>query len=33
MWYMNLIITYYYVVVLKESGLDPIAGPIYLGTK
>ncbi|MCP4054482.1 MAG: T9SS type B sorting domain-containing protein, partial [Mesoflavibacter sp.] len=25
--------TYYYVVVLKESGLDPIAGPIYLGTK
>ncbi|WP_304143016.1 gliding motility-associated C-terminal domain-containing protein [Mesoflavibacter zeaxanthinifaciens] len=25
--------TYYYVVVLKESGLDPIAGPIYLGSK
>ncbi|MDA0176489.1 gliding motility-associated C-terminal domain-containing protein [Mesoflavibacter profundi] len=25
--------TYYYVVVLKNSGLKPIAGPIYLGTK
>ncbi|HIC31523.1 MAG TPA: gliding motility-associated C-terminal domain-containing protein, partial [Flavobacteriaceae bacterium] len=25
--------TYYYVVVIKESGIDPIAGPIYLGTK
>jgi len=25
--------TYYYVVVLKNSGLKPFSGPIYLGTK
>ncbi|WP_044398404.1 gliding motility-associated C-terminal domain-containing protein [Lacinutrix sp. Hel_I_90] len=25
--------TYYYVIVLKDSGLDPMTGPLYLGTK
>ncbi|WP_274475538.1 HYR-like domain-containing protein [Mangrovimonas aestuarii] len=25
--------TYYYVVKLKDSGLDPFSGPIYVGTK
>ncbi len=25
--------TYYYIVTLKNSGLNPITGPIYLGTK
>ncbi|WP_198520111.1 gliding motility-associated C-terminal domain-containing protein [Lacinutrix sp. Bg11-31] len=25
--------TYYYVIILRESGLDPITGPLYLGTK
>ena len=25
--------TYYYIIVLKDSGLDPITGPLYLGTK
>ena len=25
--------TYYYIVVVKDSGLEPFAGPIYVGTK
>ncbi len=25
--------TYYYIINLRNSGLDPITGPIYLGTK
>ncbi|WAC02851.1 gliding motility-associated C-terminal domain-containing protein [Lacinutrix neustonica] len=25
--------TYYYVIILRDSGLDPITGPLYLGTK
>ena len=25
--------TYYYVVTLIDSGLDPITGPMYIGTK
>ena len=25
--------TYYYIVILKNSGLNPITGPVYLGTK
>ncbi|MEZ4797285.1 MAG: gliding motility-associated C-terminal domain-containing protein, partial [Flavobacteriaceae bacterium] len=25
--------TYYYIITLKESGLKPFAGPIYVGTK
>uniref|UniRef100_UPI00261D068B gliding motility-associated C-terminal domain-containing protein n=1 Tax=uncultured Lacinutrix sp. TaxID=574032 RepID=UPI00261D068B len=25
--------TYYYVIIIKDSGLDPITGPLYLGTK
>ena len=25
--------TYYYVIILRNSGLDPITGPLYLGTK
>ncbi len=25
--------TYYYIITLKDSGLNPITGPVYLGTK
>jgi hypothetical protein len=25
--------TYYYIINLKDSGLKPFAGPIYVGTK
>ena len=25
--------TYYYVIILRNSGLDPITGPLFLGTK
>ncbi|WP_345169207.1 HYR domain-containing protein, partial [Algibacter aquimarinus] len=25
--------TYYYIIILKNSGLNPITGPVYLGTK
>ena len=25
--------TYYYIVTLKDSGLAPFTGPVYLGTK
>ena len=25
--------TYYYIIILKDSGLSPFTGPVYIGTK